>query len=82
MTEKRRLVIEALAADFRASRDHATIKANRELLQAAADEANGVLAMVRALSQTNRSMCDHNGSRTYTDRGGDVCIDCPHCGGD
>jgi hypothetical protein len=72
----------ALAANFRASRDHAAIKANRELLQAAADEANATLTMVRALAQTNRSMCDHKGSHSYTDRGGAACIDCPHCGGD
>ena len=73
---------DALSANFRASRDHATIKANRELLQAAADEATATLTMVRALGQTNRSMCDHKGSRGYTDRAGDRCIDCPYCGGD
>jgi hypothetical protein len=80
VTEKAK-ASEALAANFRASRDHATIKANRELL-AAADEANATLAMVRVLSQTNHSLCDHKGSRSYTDRSGVSCIDCPHCGGD
>lgn len=78
----RNLGCEELSAKFRASRDHETIKANRLMLQEAAAEANTLLAMVRALSQTNRSLCDHKGSRSYTDRGGDVCIDCPHCGGD
>ena len=73
---------EALSANFRPSRDHATIKANRELLRAAADEANATLSMVRALSQTNHSLCDHKGSRGYTDRSGYPCTDCPHCGGD
>jgi hypothetical protein len=72
---------EALSANFRASRDHATIKANRDLLRAAAAEANATLAMVQTLSQTNRSLCDHAGSRSYTNRVGDSCIDCPHCGG-
>lgn len=82
MTDKLIKASEALAANFRASRDHAMIRANRELLRAAADEANATLAMVRTLGQTNRSMCDHAGSRTYRDRAGDSCIDCPHCGGD
>ena len=71
-----------LAANFRASRDHATIKANRELLRAAAVEANAILGMVRVLSQTNHSLCDHAGSRPYSDRSGTTCVDCPHCGGD
>lgn len=75
-------VSDDLAANFRASRDHATIKANRELLRAAADEANATLAMVQTLSQTNRALCDHEGSRSYTDRSGYPCTDCPHCGGD
>ena len=82
MIEKPSKASDVLSANFRASRDHATIKANRALLQVAAAEANATLAMVRALGQTNRSMCDHKGSRTYTDRGGDRCIDCPYCGGD
>ncbi len=73
---------EALVTNFRASRDHATIKANRELLRAAADEANATLAIVQTLSRTNHSLCDHKGGRGYTDRGGAPCINCPHCGGD
>jgi len=73
---------DVLSANFRASRDHATIKANRELLRAAAVEAHATLAMVQALSQTNHALCDHEGSRGYTDRSGVACTDCPHCGGD
>jgi hypothetical protein len=74
---------ESLAAKFRASRDHATIKANRELLRGRRpNEAHATLAMVQALSQTNHALCDHKGSREYTDRSGTPCTDCPHCGGD
>ena len=82
MTEKLLKAAEALTANFRASRDHVTIKANRELLRAAADEAHATLTMVAALSRTNHELCDHKGSRPYTDRGGSTCLDCPHCGGD
>jgi hypothetical protein len=82
VTERSLRASEALVANFRASRDHATIKANRDLLLAATDEAKTTLAMVRALSQTNRSLCDHDGSRTYTDYSGGGGLDCPHCGGD
>lgn len=82
MTEKVLKADETLAANFRASRDHATIKANRELLRAATYEANATLTLVSALSQTNHSLCDHAGSRPYTDRSGERCLDCPHCGGD
>lgn len=82
MTEKKLSASEALTANFRASRDHATIRSNRELLRAAVDETNATLAMVRALSQTNRSLCDHAGSRTYTDYSGGSGLNCPHCGGD
>lgn len=71
-----------LAVKFRPLRDHATIVANRKLLRAAADEANATLRLVSALAVTNRSLCDHKGARSYTDRGGGISLDCPHCGGD
>ena len=74
--------LERLTAGFKPSRDHATIAENRKLIHAARDEANAIMSMAQALSRTNRSLCDHKGARSYTDRDGSSGIDCAHCGGD
>lgn len=87
MTERSLRAGEALVANFRASRDQATIEANHELLRAARDEATAAvdqataaLAVVRSLADVNRLLCDHQGSSKYTDADDAVCTHCPHCG--
>jgi len=87
VTERPLGASEALVTNFRASRDHETIEANRALLRAAsaeataaADQATAALAVVRSLAEVNRLLCDHQGSSTYTDDADVACTHCPHCG--
>lgn len=71
-----------LQAGFRPSRESSVIAANRRLLEAASDAIRLAQTVVSSMSRMNHELCRHDGARSYNDRSGSACTDCPHCGGD